>query len=113
MHKRWIAVAVVAGVAFGCTGLALAATGSSSSHQMRTRLHVVEHPVNEHVVDLPPKGDSQGDQFPFSNLLFNAGDTSRVGRDQGNCIAQTRPAVNGSAAGRTSSPTARSPSRGR
>src|SRR6476646_8323190 len=28
MHKRWIVVAVTAGVAFGCTGLAMAATGS-------------------------------------------------------------------------------------
>lgn len=91
MHKRWIVVAVAAGVAFGCTGLAMAATGSSQSHAMRTTLHVVEHPVNEHVVDLPPKGDSQGDQFPFSNLLFNASNTSQVGRDQGNCI-RTNPA---------------------
>jgi allene oxide cyclase len=91
MHKRWIAVAVAVGVAFACTGLAMAATGSSTSGQMRTTLHVVEHPVNEHVVDLPPKGDSQGDLFPFSNLLFNASNTSQVGRDQGNCI-RTNPA---------------------
>ena len=40
MHKRWIAVAVAVGVAFGCTGLAMAATGSSGSHQMQTTLHV-------------------------------------------------------------------------
>ena len=91
MHKRWIVVAVAVGVAFGCTGLAMAATGSSRSDQMRTTLHVIEHPVNEHVVDLPPKGDSQGDLFPFSNLLFNASNTSQVGRDQGNCI-RTNPA---------------------
>ena len=31
MHKRWIVVAVAVGVAFGCTGLAMAATGSSRS----------------------------------------------------------------------------------
>lgn len=49
-------------------------------------LHVIEHPVFEHVVDLAPKGDSQGDQFPFSNPLFDASDTQQVGRDQGNCI---------------------------
>ena len=64
MHKRWIAVAVAVGVAFGCTGLAMAATGSSSSQQMRTTLHVVEHPVNEHVVDLPPKGRLAGRPVP-------------------------------------------------
>ena len=49
-------------------------------------MHLIEHPVNEHVVDLAPKGDSQGDQFPFSNLLFDKTNSHQVGRDQGNCI---------------------------
>jgi len=76
-------------VAIALVGTVLAVTASGSTPAAGTssmRLHLIEHPVNEHVVDLPPKGDSQGDQFPFSNLLFNADNSRQVGRDQGNCI---------------------------
>ena len=90
MRTRWI-VATVVGLILCGTGLAVAAPGSSSHGAGSTRLHLVEHPINEHVVDLPPKGDSQGDQFPFSNLLFNGTNSHKVGRDQGNCI-RTNPA---------------------
>ena len=86
MLKR-ATVAAVAAAALVGTVLAVTASGSTSSTGAATiRLHLIEHPVNEHVVDLPPAGDSQGDQFPFSNLLFNAANTRQVGRDQGNCI---------------------------
>ena len=86
MLKRAIVAAVAAAALVG-TVLAVTASGSTASTAAGTvRLHLIEHPVNEHVVDLPPAGDSQGDQFPFSNLLFNAANTRQVGRDQGNCI---------------------------
>ena len=92
MLKRGI-IGMVVGIALTGAVLAVTASGSTRSHSAgHVRLHLIEHPVNEHVVDLPPRGvDSQGDQFPFSNLLFNASNTSRVGRDQGNCI-RTNPA---------------------
>jgi hypothetical protein len=86
MLKRGI-VAVACAAVFSGAVLVVTASGSSTpSHASALSLHVIEHPVFEHVVDLAPKGDSQGDQFPFSNPLFNASDTQQVGRDQGNCI---------------------------
>ena len=85
MLKRGI-VAVACAAVFSGAVLAVTASGSTPSHASAVSLHVIEHPVFEHVVDLAPKGDSQGDQFPFSNPLFDASDTQQVGRDQGNCI---------------------------
>ena len=87
MLKRGI-LGMVVGIALTGAVLAVTASGSTRSHSAgHVRLHLIEHPVNEHVVDLPPRGvDSQGDQFPFSNLLFDKSDSHQVGRDQGNCI---------------------------
>jgi len=85
MRMRWI-VAVVAVLGVSGGGLALAAGGSASHSSSTINLHLIEHNINEHLVDLPPAGDSQGDQFPFSNLLFDKSDSHQVGRDQGNCI---------------------------
>ena len=86
MLKRGI-VAVACAAAFSGVVLAVTASGSSTpSHASAVSLHLIEHPVFEHVVDVAPKGDSQGDLFPFSNPLFNASDTQQVGGDQGNCI---------------------------
>jgi allene oxide cyclase len=86
MRIRWIA-ATAAALAVSGGGLAIAA-GGSPPHGVSAplRLHIIEHNINEHLVDLPPKGDSQGDLFPFSNVLFNAADTRQIGRDQGNCV---------------------------
>ncbi len=86
MLRRGI-IAVVVGVALSGAVLAVTASGSARSPSAAgVTLHLIEHPVNEHVVDLAPKGDSQGDQFPFSNLLFDKTNSHQVGRDQGNCI---------------------------
>jgi allene oxide cyclase len=85
MLRRGI-IAVVVCVALLGAVLAVTASGSARPHSSGVRLHVIEHPVNEHVVDLAPKGDSQGDQFPFSNLLFDGSNSHQIGRDQGNCI---------------------------
>ena len=87
MLRRGI-IGMVVGIALTGAVLAVTASGSTRSHSAgHVRLHLIEHPVNEHVVDLPPRGvDSQGDQFPFSNLLFDRSNSHQVGRDQGNCI---------------------------
>ena len=87
MLKRGI-IGMVVGIALTGAVLAVTASGSARAHSAgHVRLHLIEHPVNEHVVDLPPRGvDSQGDQFPFSNLLFDRSNSHQVGRDQGNCI---------------------------
>jgi hypothetical protein len=50
------------------------------------QLKVVEHPVGETTVDLPPKGDSVGDLLVFANAVFDAANKTQVGTDQGYCV---------------------------
>jgi allene oxide cyclase len=50
------------------------------------QLKVVEHPVGETTVDLPPKGDSIGDLLVFANAVFDAANKTQVGNDQGYCV---------------------------
>jgi allene oxide cyclase len=50
------------------------------------QLTVVEHPVGETTVDLPPKGDSVGDLLVFANAVFDAANKTQVGTDQGYCV---------------------------
>lgn len=50
------------------------------------QLRVVEHPVGETTVDLPPKGDSVGDLLVFANAVFDAANKAQVGTDQGYCV---------------------------
>jgi allene oxide cyclase len=50
------------------------------------QIKVVEHPVGETTVDLPPKGDSVGDLLVFANAVFDAANKTQVGTDQGYCV---------------------------
>jgi hypothetical protein len=47
---------------------------------------VVERPVNETTVDLGAKGDSVGDLLTFANPVYDAGNKTQVGTDQGYCV---------------------------
>ena len=47
---------------------------------------VVERPIGETTVDLPPKGDSVGDLLVFANGVFDAANKTQVGTDQGFCV---------------------------
>jgi allene oxide cyclase len=80
-------LAVVAVAALIVAAVAVAA-GSSSTPQITqpTTLHVIEHPVTDTVVNTGPRGDTTGDLLTFHNKLFNATNTTVVGRDQGSCI---------------------------
>jgi allene oxide cyclase len=51
-----------------------------------TVIHVVEHAITDTVGDVPPKGDSLGDQLAFHNPVFDAVDKKQVGHDNGNCV---------------------------
>lgn len=51
-----------------------------------TRIHVIEHPTTDWVIDVGREGDSTGDLLTFHNALYNATDTKKVGHDQGECI---------------------------
>jgi hypothetical protein len=47
---------------------------------------LVEHPVGETPIDMPPKGDSVGDMVVVANPVFDADNRTQVGRDQGYCV---------------------------
>ena len=49
-------------------------------------IHVVEHAITDTVGDVPPKGDSMGDQLAFHNPVFDAADKHQVGHDNGDCV---------------------------
>jgi hypothetical protein len=53
------------------------------------QIKVVERPVGETTVDLPPKGDSIGDLLVFANGIFDAANKAQIGTDQGYCVRIT------------------------
>lgn len=50
------------------------------------RLLVVERPINEHTIDLVPKGDSVGDIVALRNPIYERTDRTQIGEDQGYCV---------------------------
>jgi len=50
------------------------------------QIKVVERPVGETTVDLTAKGDSIGDMLVFANGIFDAGNKTQIGSDQGYCV---------------------------
>jgi allene oxide cyclase len=63
-------------------GAALAALPAFAKEQ----IIVVERPVGETTVDLGAKGDSVGDLLVFANKVYDAGNKTQVGTDQGYCV---------------------------
>jgi len=63
------------------------------------KIVVVERPVGETSVDLGTKGDSVGDLLVFANKVYDAGNKTEVGSDQGYCV-RTIVARAGNASGR-------------
>jgi allene oxide cyclase len=51
-----------------------------------TTVHVIEHANTDTFIDIKGNGDSAGDLLTFHNPVFDATDSTRVGRDQGDCI---------------------------
>lgn len=49
-------------------------------------LQLIERPVGETLVDLPPKGDSIGDIVVLVNPIFDANERTQLGKDQGYCV---------------------------
>jgi allene oxide cyclase len=76
-----LAVAVV-----GAVAATSAIAGGSSGLTAPRVIHVVERPVTDTLVDTGPKGDSPGDLLPFTNPIYDASNSHRVGSDQGNCV---------------------------
>ena len=73
-----LAVAAVIAVALLSGGAGAASSGAT--------IHVIEHATSDTVTDTGKKGDSAGDILTFANDIYDAGNTKKVGTDQGFCI---------------------------
>jgi allene oxide cyclase len=86
MRRTLMLVAVTAVAASAMTAVAAAVGAGSGGLTAPARVHVVERPLTDEVIDIGAKGDSPGDQLPFNNPIYNWNNTRKVGVDQGNCI---------------------------
>ena len=77
---------LVLGGLLAAVGLTIAVVTGGASTTPGQTIHVVEHANTDVTADIDPTGDSAGDVLTFHNPVFNAADTTRVGRDQGYCI---------------------------
>jgi allene oxide cyclase len=81
--SRMIGAGVIAAAALG---LAAASVGAHPDIASPVQIHVIEHAISDTVTDTGASGDSSGDLLTFHNPIFDASDSTRVGRDQGDCI---------------------------
>ena len=91
--KRVLAT-VVALAAIVVLVVAVVASGKQSSPSKHSGHHghngkaitVIEHATSDTTTDTGATGDSVGDVLTFANDVFDAGNTQKVGTDQGYCI---------------------------
>ncbi len=76
----------------GALSIAIGAVGVSASTAAGKTVTVVERAATDTVIDLGTPGDSIGDLLVFGNDIYNASNSTKVGRDQGNC-ARTNPGM--------------------
>jgi allene oxide cyclase len=81
--SRMIGAGVTAAAALG---LAAASVGAHPDIASPVQIHVIEHAISDTLTDIGAAGDSSGDLLTFHNPVFDASDSTRVGRDQGDCI---------------------------
>jgi Allene oxide cyclase len=81
--SRMIGAGVIAAAALGLAAASVAAGPDIASP---VQIHVIEHAISDTVTDTGAAGDSSGDLLTFHNPIFDASDSARVGRDQGDCI---------------------------
>lgn len=79
-----IYVCVAALVLLG-VGVIVATAGGSATSAAAT-FTVVERATTDAVTDTGKKGDSAGDLLTFGNVLYNAGNTKKIGTDSGYCL---------------------------
>jgi allene oxide cyclase len=88
MRNRLMYTLAAAALAALAVAAVAVAAGSSSAPQITqpATQHVIEHPATDTVVNTGPPGDTTGDLLTFHNKLFDASNTTMVGKDQGSCI---------------------------
>jgi hypothetical protein len=78
MFNAWRFGAIAALFVAGSLGLSPASAAET--------LTVVEHATTDAVTDTGDKGDTAGDILTFANEIFDAGNASSVGSDNGWCV---------------------------
>ena len=87
MRKTFIILTIIAFVAVVLATFSVALIRSPLAQANDTQtIHVIEHLVNVTIGDVPPAGDSAGDQLAFHNPLFDAADKHQVGQNDGDCV---------------------------
>jgi allene oxide cyclase len=87
MRRKIVVVgSMVAAVAAGAVAVGAAEASTQRAATTGQHITVVEHAASDTVVDTGPKGDSRGDVLAFANPVFDSGNTTKVGRDNGSCI---------------------------
>jgi len=77
--------ALVAAVTAFATFLVVTTAGGKPA-ALTVTLTLVERATTDAVTDTGKKGDSAGDLLTFANALYNAGNTKKVGSDNGYCV---------------------------
>ena len=85
MRLRLIAV-LAAGIAAGVVIQAAAFGGTAAKIRHPVTVHVIEHALNDTVIDTGKAGDTTGDLLTFHNPVFDAADATKVAHDQGQCV---------------------------
>ena len=80
--RRTALVAAVTAVAT----LLVVTTAGGEPAALNVTFTVVERATTDAVTDTGKKGDSAGDLLTFANALYNAGNTKKVGSDNGYCV---------------------------
>jgi hypothetical protein len=86
--KRLLVVPALA--VLGVLTFAVVSAGGSDGSGGKV-IHVVEHATTDSTTDTGDPGDSAGDILTFANDVFDAGNATKVGTDQGYCIRITAP----------------------
>jgi hypothetical protein len=80
--KRFLILPVLVGAGV----LTFAVVGGGAGTGGGKIIHVVEHATTDATTDTGAPGDSAGDVLTFANDVYDAGNTTTVGTDQGYCI---------------------------
>jgi allene oxide cyclase len=82
MTRTFALIAALALVAVGV----VATTAGGNPTSPTTTVTFVERATTDAVTDTGKKGDTAGDILTFANALYNAGNTKKVGSDNGYCV---------------------------
>ncbi|HEX3782248.1 MAG TPA: allene oxide cyclase family protein [Pseudonocardiaceae bacterium] len=89
MRRSVLIGALAAAVlAIGGAGVAVATQSAAAPApaQRGENFTVVEHAITDTTVDIGPHGDSLGDLLAFGNPIYDAGNHTKIGNDQGSCV---------------------------